>query len=1150
MILTTEDFMKKFLALMFVAALILFVSCGGGGKKQSERPDGGDTDTEETDDGDTDTSEGCSGDDCDEDIDDDDDCDDECCGDDCCDDECCGDDCDQDIDDDDDYDEDIDDEESCLIEPDCDADPQDSEGNDIPETVKCSELPALSSGVCEVKKGNGAKLIKGNILSGNKIFEGGEVLIGEDGFIKCAGCDCSTEAGGATEITCPGATVTPALINGHDHLGYVNNKPGDWKDERFDHRHDWRKGKNGHTKLNVPGGASKEQKQWAELRQLMSGTLAIAGSGGANGFLRNIDQNFVDTFGLEGMDVKYQTFPLGDSDGTMLESSCDYSKIDKASVLAADCYLPHVSEGINKAARNEFLCLTGRQNGGIDLAKENSAFVHSVGIIADDGKELADSKTAIIWSARTNISLYGNTAPVTMLKNQGVLIGLGTDWVASGSMHILRELACVDYLNKNHFDNTFSDYEIWKMATVNNAAALRILDATGAIRPGLVGDIVVFDAKGAENPYRAVIAGHEKKIALVLRGGKAFYGDENVVTALDTANECEKLSVCDADKKVCIKETGMSLSAFQEKNKDQYKLFYCGTPDNEPTCVPKRTRSQDESNPYSGPKDGDMDGDGIADCEDNCPYIFNPIRPVDNGKQADSDDDGIGDACDPCPLDKNICGCHPADSSDKDGDGIPDALDNCPFDPNPDQEDADENGIGNACETVVIETTIYEIKQKHIDENSLVKVEGIVTAYSSKKNFFIQVDPADHDASLKEKFSGLYIYGSPKAVTVGDKVSVKGTLAFYKDSGNSEVIEIKNVKSVEVVSAGKGVPAFVTVEPAKVKNGGELKDAYNGVLVKVENVNVTEEADSYHVFGITDGLKVDDDFYAYEDPAVGTHFASISGVLADTYGNSKILPRSADDFLIDNCATLNCDDSWSECNPLLGCVAKEGFCATKAECPAVDKIGDTTSHTCIDGDPCADVECDAEYSECSGVTGTCVAKEGKCMSNADCASMHECNMTTHECSAEASIIMNGGFESGDLTGWNGTKTQITAGNIAIVTDNVRSGNYAVQLKGIGSTQRFTTQSLALTAGTYTCEAYTKGTAAKAGLRVYSANVDGNNSSYFPTSNFWTEINSSNWTKLSMTFKLNSDDSDVQIILFDADGNGLLTYFDDVSCTKN
>ena len=35
---------------------------------------------------------------------------------------------------------------------------------------------------------------------------------------------------------------------------------------------------------------------------------------------------------------------------------------------------------------------------------------------------------------------------------------------------------------------------------------------------------------------------------------------------------------------------------------------------------------------------------------------------------------------------------------DSDGDNVPDTRDNCIFDYNPNQEDSDGDGIGNACE--------------------------------------------------------------------------------------------------------------------------------------------------------------------------------------------------------------------------------------------------------------------------------------------------------------------------------------------------------------------------------------------------------------------------------------------------------------------
>ena len=107
--------------------------------------------------------------------------------------------------------------------------------------------------------------------------------------------------------------------------------------------------------------------------------------------------------------------------------------------------------------------------------------------------------------------------------------------------------------------------------------------------------------------------------------------------------------------------------------------------------------------------DGDIDGDGVNNQDDKFPNDANETADYDNdgiGDNADFDDDGDGmnDTSDAFPYDQNETtdtdgdGIGDNSDADDDGDGIADTTDNCPFIANADQADADNDGIGTACD--------------------------------------------------------------------------------------------------------------------------------------------------------------------------------------------------------------------------------------------------------------------------------------------------------------------------------------------------------------------------------------------------------------------------------------------------------------------
>jgi hypothetical protein len=387
-----------------------------------------------------------------------------------------------------------------------------------------------------------------------------------------------------------------------------------------------------------------------------------------------------------------------------------------------------------------------------------------------------------------------------------------------------------------------------------------------------------------------------------------------------------------------------------------YPLAFCvsgsSTPDHEPSCEAKRDNSwcgtagkPCQAAAYTGvASPGDRDGDGVPDATDNCPDVFNPIRPQDctdptnpaTCHQADADGDGVGDACDPCPLvagtSTSLCPLAVAgavDPNDLDGDGVPNALDNCPASPNASQADSGGDGHGDACEPYACppgqldaagacSTDVATIRASASDAAGVsqlfgrkVNVQGIVTAVSalgSSKGFFLQSEPSPASNVLPR--SGLFVFTStapPSSIFEGAFVQVTGaTVSSFHG-------QLQLSGGTLSSSASKPLPEPFPVLASEVRTGGSRAADLEGMLVKLTDSPLTvtdaappavgsgtSTANDFILGGVgaSNGLRVHDLIYTVvPHPTAGAQLQSAQGILEWRNNNSTLEPRRAGDLV-------------------------------------------------------------------------------------------------------------------------------------------------------------------------------------------------------------------------------------------------------------
>jgi cytosine/adenosine deaminase-related metal-dependent hydrolase len=759
------------------------------------------------------------------------------------------------------------------------------------ETVTCG---ALEGDNCTLEGEGEELLVVADLVTSGSVYLAGQLRIRADGTIGCVGCDCSSSLP-ARVLRCPRSVVAPAFVNPHDHVAYAHQAPRPPVPDRYEHRHDWRLGLRGHAAIAFEGGAPAAARAAHELRMLLGGALTIAGGAGHRGLLRNPDVPGMEE-GLPTAPADSDTFPLDDADGLFVTDGCRYGAghTTAGDVERFGAYLPHLGEGIDGPAQNELRCALGASFG---LVQRSSAVVHAVSPRAEDAAAMAARGALVVWSPRSNLSLYGNTAPVPMLRRLGVEVALGTDWLLSGSMNVLRELACARDFSSTYLDEELDDPALFSMATASAARAVGAERALGRLEVGYLADLLVVRRRGLD-PHTEVVTATAPDFELVTRGGAGLYGRAELVAALG-GPDCEPLDVCGAAQRVCTRDTGLTLAALRAAGEATYPLFFCDLPRDEPSCTPARPGE------YDGiPTDADADGDGLVDTADACPRVFDPLRSADDGRKPDADGDGLGDACDPCPFDGESA-CRSPPPFDADRDGLADGRDPCPRVPDSSLEDTDADGVGDACDfcptpnpgitPCPLSVTALREPQHPArpPRHARVELAGSVTALrpdsGGARGFYVQ--------SGADAFSGLFVYtGSVSpAVALGEELTLRGRYDVYYGADQLVAPEIVVRRSAPPIGP-------IVLLASDIGDSGALARAYDSMLVRVEAVAVTvtnpDAPSDYDETELTGAVRIDDLLYPELDNAypAGTSWSSVTGILGRSFEHQKLWPRASTDL--------------------------------------------------------------------------------------------------------------------------------------------------------------------------------------------------------------------------------------------------------------
>jgi 5-methylthioadenosine/S-adenosylhomocysteine deaminase len=392
-------------------------------------------------------------------------------------------------------------------------------GRGLTRTPTRPRAPAREGQVLAIARAPAAEPIAlgGVVLTPGIQHRRGWVVV-ENGLIT----DVATSKPAGVRAIDTEGVILPGLIDLHGHPEY--NVFSAWEPpSQYINRQKWRDSDeykqvvktpwNSLTKNGTSPSLKATMTHYAETRAVVSGVTAIQGASDAypkknEALCRNVD---LWIFGEHIARSTVDFDRLTPDDIIRLRS-----QLSDGSVKAHYIHLAEGKRG-NTAAVHEYDRFVAS-----GLLGSATVVIHGTALARPHFDALKSAGAKLVWSPQSNLRLYGQTTDIAAALHAGLTIGLGADWLPSGSRSLLDELQVARRV-LDSTPNPPTNRDLVVMIT-SRAAAIAGLDShLGTLAVGRPADVVVLD-RLADDGYDSMLRSEPSAVQLTMIGGDIVYG--------------------------------------------------------------------------------------------------------------------------------------------------------------------------------------------------------------------------------------------------------------------------------------------------------------------------------------------------------------------------------------------------------------------------------------------------------------------------------------------------------------------------------------------------------------------------------------------------------------------------------------------------